>query len=57
MVNEVQERINRLEFSIYLLEDHLEKFGNLINPRPLQFIKNQINTYKRELEIGRLYPV
>lgn len=57
MMRQIQERINRLEVSINLLEDHLYKYGHLLEPRPLRFIKNQINHYKRELQIRRDYPI
>jgi hypothetical protein len=56
MISEVQARINRLKLSIRLLEDHLRKFGNKIQPRPLYFIRNQIDNYKRELQIRVDYP-
>ena len=55
-MSDIQKRINRLEFSINLLEDHLYKYGHLIPPRPLRFIKNQINHFKRELQIRMDYP-
>jgi len=56
MMSDVQKRINRLELSINLLEDHLYKYGHLIAPRPLRFISNQINHYKRELQLRKDYP-
>ena len=55
MVSEIQKRIDTLELSIRLLEDHLRKFDHLIRNRPLYFIRNQINTYKRELQIRMDY--
>ena len=55
MVSEVQKRIDTLQLSIRLLEDHLRKYGHLITSKPLQFITNQVNNYKRELEIRRDY--
>ncbi|MFX1302639.1 MAG: hypothetical protein ACFFBV_03295 [Promethearchaeota archaeon] len=57
MMKEIQERIHKLELSIYLLEDHLQKYAHLIKPRPLRFIKNQIKHYKRELQIRKDYPI
>jgi len=57
MMRQIQERMNRLELSINLLEDHLQKYGHLLEPRPLRFIKNQIKYYKRELQIRRDYPI
>ena len=57
MMREVQERIHKLELSIYLLEDHLRKYAHEIKPGPLKFIKNQIRQYKRELLIRKDYPV
>ena len=56
MLSQVQDRIDKLKLSIYLLEDHLHKFGNQIPPRPLKFIKNQIEFFKRELQIRKDYP-
>ena len=55
-MREVQDRINKLELTINLLEDHIKKYGHLLKPRPLRFIEGQINFYKRELEIRRDYP-
>lgn len=57
MMREVQERIKKLELSINLLEDHLQKYAHIIETRPLNFIRNQIRSYKRELQIRKDYPV
>ncbi|MFX0002553.1 MAG: hypothetical protein ACFE9C_09120 [Candidatus Hodarchaeota archaeon] len=57
MLQSTQERINKLELTINLLEDHLEKYENLIAPQQLKFIKNQIRYYKRELQIRRDFPL
>ncbi len=57
MMRETQERINKIELTINLLEDHLHKYGHLIQPRPFRFIKSQIKYYKRELQIRRDYPI
>ena len=56
-ISEIQKRINTLELSVRLLEDHLRRYGHLIKPRPRSFIVNQIENYKRELEIRVNYPV
>ena len=56
MVSEVQKRIDTLQLSIRLLEDHLRKYAQLIRSKPLYFIKNQINNYRRELQIRTDYP-
>lgn len=56
MLSQVQDRINRLELSLNLLEDHLQKYGNQLQPRPLKFIQSQINYFKREIQIRRDYP-
>jgi hypothetical protein len=56
MMREVQERLNRLKLSISLLEDYLKKYGHLIQPRPLRFIKNQVKYFKRELQIRKDFP-
>lgn len=57
MMREIQERINKLELSINLLEDYIKKYGHLIEPRPLRFIMNQIKFFKRELNIRKDYPI
>ena len=57
MLQSTQERINKLELAINLLEDHLEKYEHLIAPQPLKFIENQIRYYKRELQIRRDFPL
>ena len=57
MMREIQKRINKLELSVNLLEDHLQKYGHLIQPYPFKFIQNQISLFKRELEIRRDYPI
>ena len=56
MMRQTQERINKLELTIKLLEDHLQKYEHLIQPRPLRFMEGQISYYKRELEIRKDYP-
>ena len=55
-MREIQDRINKLELTINLLEDHIKKYGHLIQPRPLRFMEGQISYYKRELEIRKDYP-
>ncbi|MFX1366495.1 MAG: hypothetical protein ACFFCE_03275 [Promethearchaeota archaeon] len=57
MLNQVQDRINKLELSINLLEEHLRKFGHQIKTRPFNFIKYQIENMKRELQIRQDYPI
>jgi len=56
MVSEIQKRIDTLQLSIRLLEDHLRKYAQLIRSKPLYFIKNQINNLRRELQIRTDYP-
>ncbi len=55
MINKIHTRVSKLELTIGLLEEHLRIFGHLITPNPLKFIKNQISTYKRELQIRKDY--
>ena len=55
-MSQTQKRINKLELTINLLEDHLQKYEQVIQPRPLRFIKSQIRYYKRELQIRRDFP-
>ncbi|MFX1410545.1 MAG: hypothetical protein ACFFA6_09345 [Promethearchaeota archaeon] len=57
MMREIQERINKLELSISILEDHLKKFGHRIEPKAYFYIKNQIETYKHELQIRKDFPI
>ncbi len=56
MMSKVQNRVNKLELSVRLLEAHLHKYGHLLQPRPLHFIKHRINAFKRELGIRKDYP-
>lgn len=56
MMSKVQNRVNKLEISVRLLEAHLHKYGHLLQPRPLRFIKYRINTFKRELGIRKDFP-
>lgn len=56
MVSEIQKRIDTLQLSIKLLEDHLHMYGHLITSKPRHFIFNQINNYRRELQIRTDYP-
>ena len=57
MMREVQERISKLELSISILEDHLKKYGQRIEPKAYDYIKNQIESYKQELRIRKDYPI
>ena len=57
MMREVEERINKLELSIRILEDHLKKYGHRIEPKAYDYIKNQIESYKLELQIRKDYPI
>jgi len=56
MIKKVQERINLLEKSIWILESILNKFGPQTKSLPLRHLQNQIDVYKRELQIRREYP-
>ena len=57
MMREVEERKNKLELSIRILEDHLKKYGHRIEPKAYDYIKNQIESYKLELQIRKDYPI
>lgn len=57
MMREIQERINRLELSIKILEDHLKNYGHRIEPKAYNYIKNQIASYKQELQIRKDFPI
>lgn len=50
------DRIENLQLSVRFLEEHLRKYGHLLQPKTLHYIKNQIQAYKRELEIRENYP-
>lgn len=56
-MSQTQNRINKLELAINLLEDHLQKYEHLIQSKPIRFIKDQIRYYKRELQIRRAFPI
>ncbi len=56
MMKKVYERINLLENSIRVLESILKKFGPRTNSLPIRYLQNQIDVYKRELQIRREYP-
>ncbi len=56
MMKKVYERINLLENSIRVLESILNKFGPQTKSLPLRHLQNQIDVYKRELQIRREYP-
>lgn len=53
---EIEERIDGLEKAAGILEDHLGKFGHMMQPKPLNFISKQINHFKREIRIRKDFP-
>ncbi len=57
MMREIEERISKLKLSIEILKDHLKKYGHRIEPKAYDYIKNQIESYKLELQIRRDYPI
>ncbi|MFX1322695.1 MAG: hypothetical protein ACFFAQ_13745 [Promethearchaeota archaeon] len=57
MMREIEERISKLELSIEILKDHLKKYGHRIDPKAYDYIKNQIESYKHELQIRKDYPI
>ncbi len=52
----VEARIKKIEFSIPILQDHLNKYANEMEPEAREFIIKNIELFKRELEIRRDYP-
>jgi len=56
MMREAQDRVNKVEIAIKIFETFVRKFGHQIAPKPLSFLTNQINFYKRELKIRKDYP-
>ncbi|MCK4686992.1 MAG: hypothetical protein KAT66_02595 [Candidatus Lokiarchaeota archaeon] len=57
MMREIEERISKLKLSIEILKDHLKKYGHRIDPKAYDYIKNQIESYKLELQIRKDYPI
>ena len=53
---EIEERIDGLEKAAGILEDHLGKFGHIMQSKPRDFITNQINAFKREIKIRKDFP-
>ncbi len=56
MRKEIEERIDGLEKAAGILEDHLGKFAHMMQPKPKDFIANQIKNLNREIRIRRDYP-
>ena len=55
-MSEAKERVNKLDLSIKLLEDHLHKYGDLIPFKSLHFINQRIKNFKREIRIRKDFP-
>jgi len=53
---EIEERIEGLEKAAGILEDHLGKFGHMMQSKPREFIMEQIKYFKREIKIRRDFP-
>ncbi|MHA2009561.1 MAG: hypothetical protein ACXABO_15235 [Promethearchaeota archaeon] len=56
MMREVQDRVNKVEIALKIFETFVRKFGHQIAPKPLSYLTNQINLYKRELKLRKDYP-
>ena len=56
MRKEIEERIEGLEKAAGILEDHLGKFGHMMQSKPREFIMEQIKYFKREIKIRRDFP-
>jgi hypothetical protein len=52
----VDARIQKIELSIPILQDHLDKFADEMDPEALEFIVNNIAYLERELEIRKDFP-
>jgi hypothetical protein len=57
MLKESEKRIQQLELSINILEEHLKKYGSKIDSKAYEFIQNQILNHKRELKIWKDFPM
>jgi len=53
---EIEERIEGLEKAAGILEDHLGKFGHMMQSKPREFIMEQIKYFKIEIKIRRDFP-
>ena len=51
----VEDRIKKIEFSIPILQDHLNKFADEMEPEAREFIENNLEYFRRELEIRKDY--
>jgi hypothetical protein len=52
----LENRINMLENTIKILEDHLNEYGHKTDLKSLNFISEKLHLYKRELQIRKDYP-
>ena len=52
----VEARIQKIEFSIPILQDHLDKFAAEMDPEAREFIEKNLKYFRRELEIRREFP-
>ena len=52
----VENRIKKIEFSIPILQDHLDKFADEMEPKAREFIERNLEFFRRELEIRKEYP-
>ena len=53
----IEARIEKIELSIPILQEHVEKFGEEIEPEAYEFIIDIIEFLKRELEIRKDFPL
>jgi hypothetical protein len=57
MDNRIEKRIMELQRAIEILEDHLNKYGSNINSDQVNFIRDKLELYKREIKIRKDFPV
>ena len=53
----IEERVQNLEQTIEMLEDHLREYGHLIKLETYEFIVEKIRNFKRELKIRKDFPL
>ena len=57
MLVKIEERINSLEQATVILEDHVNQHALRMEVKPLEFITEQIEHFKREIRIRRDFPI
>ncbi len=50
------QRINQLELHVQILKDHLTSYGQASSSEAVNYIRNQIDFFEREMRIRKDYP-